>query len=315
MPGIAHFLESGFKARNRDGKLLLPDLSALANTTIGIFSDYGGERTGKYLTYSFLVCAFGSLDPFKIQMAKLRNKANLGEKEIAFKSFKHGPLHRMLPDYLQLVDSYVSGLVFTLVVDRQIPSLLGPAGTASLLVDALAEQGYGRAKPDVAEKLFRIIHTIAFLIALLAQQGQKLFWMTDHDAISETPERHERLLHLLNRVLPLYTTKTFGLLGGALPFKPRATEYLDLLSLADVAAGATAECLTGVDTVGLLKAQVKDGADHVLRWLCYDSVTLKKLCIMVKRDADGHVVSGPVNFEPVALGENEIFVPAELVRS
>ena len=38
MPGIAHFLESGFKARDKAGKLLLPDLSALRNTTVGIFS-------------------------------------------------------------------------------------------------------------------------------------------------------------------------------------------------------------------------------------------------------------------------------------
>jgi hypothetical protein len=28
MPGIAHFLEGGFKTRDKDGKLLLPDLRA-----------------------------------------------------------------------------------------------------------------------------------------------------------------------------------------------------------------------------------------------------------------------------------------------
>jgi hypothetical protein len=58
MPGIAHFLEDGFKARDKQGKLLLPDLSALLNRTIGIFSDYGGEdASSRYFTYSFLVCA------------------------------------------------------------------------------------------------------------------------------------------------------------------------------------------------------------------------------------------------------------------
>jgi hypothetical protein len=43
LPGLAHFLEQGFKARDAAGKLLLPDLGALANRTVGIFSDYGGE--------------------------------------------------------------------------------------------------------------------------------------------------------------------------------------------------------------------------------------------------------------------------------
>ena len=69
---------------------MLPNLSALSNRTVGIFSDYGGETTGQYQTYSFLVCAFGSLEPFKQQMATLRRKASIGTKEIAFKGFGTG---------------------------------------------------------------------------------------------------------------------------------------------------------------------------------------------------------------------------------
>lgn len=126
MPGIAHFLEGGFKARDKEDKLLLPDLSALSNTTVGIFSDYAGESAGQYLTYSFLVCAFGTLGPFQQQMAALRKKADLGQKEIAFKDFGMGQLRRMLPSYLRLIDQYVLGLVFTLVVDKSISSLFGP---------------------------------------------------------------------------------------------------------------------------------------------------------------------------------------------
>jgi hypothetical protein len=48
------------------GKLLLPNLSALANRTVGIFSDYGGEdSTSRFFSYSFLVCAFGSFRPLQ----------------------------------------------------------------------------------------------------------------------------------------------------------------------------------------------------------------------------------------------------------
>jgi hypothetical protein len=244
MPGIAHFLEDGFKARDKEGKLLLPDLSALSNTTVGIFSDYAGESTGNYLTYSFLVCAFGSLGAFQQQMAALRMKASIGHKEIAFKDFGMGQLRRMLPRYLRLVDQYVSGLAFTLVVDKSIPSLFGPGPeTLQRSVATLREHGYGNVVPKVAEKLFRVVHTIAFLLALLGHQGQKIFWMTDHDAIGETPEKHKQLLAILNGVLPLYTTKSFSLLGGARPFQPRAFEYLDLLSLSLRNSGSEAESL------------------------------------------------------------------------
>jgi hypothetical protein len=315
MPGIAHFLESGFKARDKAGKLLLPDLSALRNTTVGIFSDYGGESTGKYSTYSFLICAFGSLGPFQKQMAALRTTTSIGNKEIAFKDFRMGQLQRLLPRYLRLVDQYVSGLVFTLVVDKRIPSLFGPAPEAlQKAVATLQERGYGNVVPKVAEKLFRVVHITAFLVALLGHQGQKIFWMTDNDAIGETPEKHKELLAILDAVLPLYTTKSFGLLGGARPFQPRAFEYLDLLSVADVAAGAVAQCLSGIDAVGHDKAEVKKGCEDVLRWLCHDSITLKKFCMIVKRDAQGQIVSGPVDFEARMPIADEVFIPTQLVR-
>ncbi len=316
MPGIAHFLEGGFKSRDKEGKLLLPDLSALSNRTVGIFSDYAGESTGQYFTYSFLVCAFGSLEPFKEQMAALRKRANIRHKEIAFKDFGMGQLRRMLPPYLRLVDQYVLGLVFTLVVDKSIPSLFGPASPDARLrlANALEERGYGSVTSKVAEKLFRVVHTTAFLLALLGHQGQKVFWMADNDAIAETPEKHRHLLAALADVLPLYTTKTFGLVGGARPFRPRAFEYLDLLSVADIAAGTVAQCLSSIDAVGHEKAQIKEGGDHVLRWLCHDSITLKKFCMTVRRDSKGDVVYGPVNFEARTPMADEVFVPTQLVR-
>ncbi|OJU31264.1 MAG: hypothetical protein BGN99_17410 [Alphaproteobacteria bacterium 65-37] len=317
MPGIAHFLEQGFKARDVEGKLLLPNLSALANRTVGIFSDYGGEdSTSRFFTYSFLVCAFGSLDPFKQQMGMLRATSGIGGKEIAFKDFRWGPLRRMLPDYLRLCDGYISGLLFTLVVDKTIPSLFGPgdAETVRRMTDALGETGYGAIAPRVVEKLFRILHTIAFLVALLGHSGQKIFWMTDHDAIGETPAQHRKLLAILNRVLPLYTKKQFSFLAGARPFMPKAFEYLDLLSLADIAAGTIAQTLTSIDTLGKENAQIKDGGDHVLRWLCNNSITLKKFTMTVKRMPSGEVGCGPIDFEARTSVEGEQFIPTQLVR-
>jgi hypothetical protein len=317
MPGIAHFLQDGFKARDKQGKLLLPDLSALRNQTIGIFSDYGGEdASSRYFTYSFLVCAYGSLDPFKRQMAALRETSGIGEKEIAFKDFRHGPSLRMLPAYLRLTDHYISGLLFTLAVDKTIPSLFGPGNseTRRLMADALAKGGYGAVSPKLGEKVFRIVHCIAFLVALLGNAGQKIFWMTDHDPIAETPERHTKLLGVLNAVLPLYTTKPFSFLGGARPFRPRALELLDLLSVSDIAAGVIAQCLSSIDILGQQNAQVKLGGDQVLRWLCHNSVTLKKFAMTVKRLPDGIVGSGPVDFEARVPMDDELFIPAQFVR-
>jgi hypothetical protein len=317
MPGIAHFLEDGFKARDKQGKLLLPDLSALLNTTIGIFSDYGGEDpSSRYSTYSFLVCAYGSLGPFKEKMTALRATSGIGQKEIAFKDFRHGPSRRMLPAYLRLTDQYISGLLFTLVVDKSIPSLFGPGDSETLakMADALETTGYGALSPKIAEKLFRIVHCIAFLIALLGHPGQKIFWMMDNDPIGETSERHTKLLGILLKVLPLYTTKSFGFLGGARPFTPPSFELLDLLSMSDIAAGAVAQCMSSIDTAGQQNALIKPGGDHVLRWLCHNSVTLKKFAMAVKRLPNGVVGVGPIDFEARAAIPDELFIPTQLVR-
>ena len=84
------------------------------------------------------------------------------------------------------------------------------------MAEALAQTGYGALTDKVAEKLFRIVHCIAFPIALLVHPGQKIFWTMDHDAIGETPERHSKLLEILLKVLPLYTNKSLGLRRGRL---------------------------------------------------------------------------------------------------
>jgi hypothetical protein len=248
-------------------------------------------------------------------MAALRKSSGIGQKEIAFKDFRHGPSRRMLPAYLRLTDQYISGLLFTVVVDKSIPSLFGPGDSETLrkMAEALEQTGYGALPPKVAEKLFRVVHCIAFLLALLGHPGQKIFWMMDHDPIGETPERHSKLLEILLKVLPLYTTKSFGFLGGARPFTPRAFEELDLLSVSDIAAGAIAQCLTSIDTVGEENAQIKPGADHVLRWLCHNSLTLKKFAMTVRRLPNGVPGVGPIDFEARDPIPDELFIPRQFV--
>jgi hypothetical protein len=78
----------------------------------------------------------------------------------------------------------------------------------------LEEHGL-KLKLEIAEKALRVVHTAAFLTALLGHEGQKIFWMSDHDAISPDLSAHNRLLALFQNVLSLYTDRQFGLIGGA----------------------------------------------------------------------------------------------------
>jgi hypothetical protein len=313
---LAIAIETELKKRDAAGLLLLPDLSALANTTVGIFSDYSGEGEGRYLTYSFLMCAWGSLDTFRGEMKKLRAHFALGNKEIEFKDFRMAAMRNALRAYLDLLNGYVPGLLFTAVVDRRILSLFGPQdrSTGATLSRRLDEQGFGKLKPQIAEKALRVVHTAAFLTALLGHEGQKIFWMSDHDAICADADAHIRLLHLFHNVLSLYSTRQFGLIGGALPFSERSTDFLDLLSAADIVAGSIGQYFTGRDEVGEQNVRVKEGAEKVLVWLGHDGLALKKFCVQLVLGDDGTIRFGAVEFQPKQTPDSVTFLPIHLCR-
>jgi hypothetical protein len=294
----------------------LPDLSALANNTVGIFSDYSGEGAGNHLTYSFLMCSWDSLHPFRNMMKKLRTTYSLGNKEIEFKDFGMGAIRAALPAYLDLLNGYVLGLLFTLVVDKRIPSLFGPQdrSTGVALSQGLEKDGFGKLKPHIAEKAFRVVHTAAFLTALLGHPGQKIFWMTDHDAICPDAQAHNRLLALFHNVLSLYTSRESGLIGGARPFSERSTDYLDLLSAADVVAGSVAQYFTSRDKLGEQDAYVKEGAENILVWLGCDGLALKKFCVQLSLGNDGTIRFGMVEFIPKQTPDTVTVLPIHLCR-
>ncbi len=309
-------IETELKKREAAGLLLLPDLSALANTTVGIFSDFGGEdSSSNYLTYSFLMCAWGSLATFWEEMKKHRANSGLGSKEIEFKDFGMGLMRKALPGYLELLNGYVPGLLFTAVVEKRILSLFGPQNrtTGDALSKKLEEEGL-KLKPEIAEKAFRVVHTAAFLTALLGHEGQKIFWMSDHDAICPDLKAHNRLLALFHNVLGLYTERQFGLIGGALPFSERSTDYLDLLSAADIVAGSVGQYFTSRDDLGEKDARVKEGAEKVLVWLGHDGLALKKFCIQLALGDDGTIRFGSVEFQPKQTPDTVTFLPIHVCR-
>jgi hypothetical protein len=268
-PLVAQVLETQLKKSHARGRLLLPDLRVYDNPSVGVFSDYGGESTGNYHVYSALVCGYGITGVFNTKMRDVRATHGLGEKEIEFKDFGMGQLLRALPDYLAALDGLVPGFLCTLVVDKSLATLFGsPEGSS--LSQMPHSEGLGEWKPQVAEKLLRVVHLTAFLAALLTHEGQKIFWMSDHDAICPNDKRHFDLLSVFERVLRVYTRPgcAFPIVGGAMPFAERSVEMMDLLSTADIVAGSLADYFTKRDLTPLESIRVKQGTREVLKLQC-----------------------------------------------
>ncbi len=244
-PLFSQLLQNAVQNSDAHGQLTLPDLRAFRNEAVSVFSDYGGESSGGYYTYSALVCGFGYTGPFNQNMKAVREKHKLGEIEIAYKSFGTGQVRRALPDYLEAINR-LPGMLCTLLVDKGITTLLGPQEKETLtqLSNLIEAQGFGKRNHRVAEKLLRVVHFTAFLTGLLIHDGQKVFWMSDNDAICANQETHKQLLAIFDSVLYIYTRSgcAIPLVGGARPFKPPSLELMDLLSSADVAAGSLSAC-------------------------------------------------------------------------
>jgi hypothetical protein len=286
---------------HRQNKLLLPELSAFNNQSLGVFSDYSGEGSGRYFVYSVLVCGFNMRASFEARMAEIRPRFGLGTKEIAYKDLNMGQVLRALPDCLAAADE-LPGFLCSVAVDKQIGSVFGiEEDTRRLLATSLEDAGLGGWKPDVAEKLLRVVHLAAYLAALLGHDNQNVFWMTDHDAICPTPVGHMQLLEAFARVLPIYQKpeSKFDKIGGATPFPERSVEMTDLLSLPDLAAGTLGNYLSKKDVRSPDEIRVKEGADKIMLWLGKPGIGLKKSCFLLRKRPDGFIERGAIEFSPV----------------
>lgn len=311
-PALPRILQSELQKSHLEGKLILPNLRSLENKNVAVFSDYSGEGSGDFYAYSVLVCGWQYIGATGKRLREIREKYRLGEKEISFKSFKM--VRRILPEYLKALDDLLLGFLCTIVVDKKLVTLFGSSEkqTTAALAEMLETENVGHWKRDVAEKMLRVVHMATYLTALLAHDGQKIFWMTDHDSICANSEMHLDLLKLFGRVLGIYKRAdcTFPDLGGAVPFEERALEFLDLLSAADVVSSSLAHYFTlRSASTSHDEIVVKPGAEEVIRWLAADGVGLKKATFLIRPGQPGTLEHGRVDFTRKDIPANSTFVP------
>lgn len=291
-PAILTAIEQHFQYQERKKALLLPELN-YENKTVAIFSDYGGEsKNSKYYTYSFLICALDHTDLFQSIMKFIRKEYDLDEKEIAFKDVGYGPISRALDDYLSALNM-IPGLLLTLVVEKGAASI--NRKEVKEITNLLKEYNLGEWKPGVVQKLILICNVSAYLVALLAADNQKVFWLTDNDAIAANDDLAANWIKIFYRTLSILSRNNLQDVRCALPCAERRhLPSMDLLSCADIVAGSVEHYFTRLSK-GF--EDLKDEANKVLEWLCYPTL-LRKENIMVKRNEAGIPVASTLRFSP-----------------
>lgn len=287
-------IDSCFKNKLQRKKLLLPELRNDGNETIAIYTDYGGEsKNAAYNTYSFLVCGWNHSFAFYDFMKELRAEHKLGDKEISFKDLRFGPVNRALRDYLLLLNNSIPGILLTLAIDKNIKSVFGEK-IPDYVREEIKKAGFGEWKPNVTEKVMRIVHSVAYLIALLSKDGHKLYWNTDHDSSVEGVRKHDNFINLFSNVLTLYTNNKFENIGYSVPFEEKSVRQLDFLSCPDLAAGAVEHYFTKQKTIK--EITIKKEAELILSWLGRDGIALKKHTILIEKSDEGDIKISEVVF-------------------
>jgi hypothetical protein len=296
IPLLYKSLNEGLMSRLSRGELVLPNFND--SETVAIFTDYGGEaKDSKYFTYTITLVGYNQLAFFDDNMKNIREKYRLNNpiKEIAFKDLKYGPIKRSLDEYFNVINNSVNGIVFTLVVDKEIHSLaeINEKHSKKLVAKTLEERGFGTFKADVAEKIYRIINLISYLVHLLVPYGKKIFWMSDQDSTIETEEMHQKIAKLFNTAIYSFDDAEYDTVGYGKPFpKDQDTLFLDLLSISDITAGAIEHYLTRQKKLASSDFTISSGADKILMWLANNGLAFKKLTYIIRYDYDKKAYNG-----------------------
>lgn len=317
LPLLYKALNDGLISRSSRGELLLPNFKECKS--VAIFTDYGGEsKDSKYLTYTITLVDYDRLYFFHNSMKNIREKYQLNKpiKEIAFKDLKYGPVDRSLEEYLYTINNLVNGIAFTLIVDKEIHSLadINEKSSKKLIAKILGEKGYGTFKPDVAEKVYRIINLVSYLVHLLVPYGKKIFWMSDQDSTIATDDKHRNIARLMQNAFYSFENANYDTIGYATPFsKQEDTLFLDLLSISDLKAGAIEHYLTRKKKLSDSDFTISPGADKITTWIANNGIAFKKLSYVINFDNDKKVYTGGfLDFQSKSHPQNARYIDITL---
>lgn len=204
-------------------------------------SDYGGEHgTALWSTYCYVVAQLDDAARWAADTRPLRAKLLPDGRRMAFKRLGDRVRARALPSFLASAND-LRGLLVCFAVQRKIASLFtrGPLDPSRLEYEPL--RGY---PAHVAEKVLRVTHLLALLVAGLSAADQDLVWLTDEDPMAPTPGHLRTLTDVIRRataeVLP---HQMRHLRVATARGDPGDRSIEDLLAIPDLVAGMLADLL------------------------------------------------------------------------
>lgn len=283
-PFIKHLNECFGRVKNLTPSSF-PDLSN--GESIFSVSDYAGEnKDGYYQALSYAIVDWNNAELWDASRLALRYSKLDFVRDFEYKKLnKDRERKRLLQEFLDATQK-LNGLSLTYLIDKNIRYLFSDKSPHTLLEN----EGLGKWKPHIAEKLLRIVHLQAPVIYYLTNDNHKFLWLTDRDAITEDMESLGKLFY---RIFNFYSTHEFKVLAYAQPFSDPSKSINDLLSIPDLIAGSILEYFNQEKSVEADgkddELTVQEKTNQILKWLADESSNLRKLVCVLDKMPDNSI--------------------------
>lgn len=275
----------------------LPDFAHARTLLMG--SDYSGQHpTSDFEALGFLIADSDRLQPWHDTRCSLRRTNLPNGRRMSFKNLGDKKRMAALPGFIDAAEQ-IQGLLLVVLVDKRIKRLFQQAGNderANSDEDLLSNW-----PSKVEEKLLRICHVAALLVAGLSRPGQNVVWISDQDEIAANDQRLQQLTEASGRITSSYLEHSLGHLRvGTTASDTGSRDVEDFVAIADLAAGALCEVLNahrraGVDFPLNIFVPNQTGMaskiDPLMWWLSNKRSELKKIALSLEPIANSSKVN------------------------
>jgi len=286
--GAMNIVSALMKSIELADRFALPDFSHAQTLLIG--SDYSGQHsTSDFEALGFLIADSDRLQPWHDARHGLRRTYLPNGRRMSFKNLGDKKRVAALPGFIDAAEQ-IHGLLLVVLVDKRIKTLFQQTSGDER---ASSDGGFlSKWPPKAEEKLLRICHVAALLVAGLSRPGQNIVWISDQDEIAANNQRLRQLTEASGRIMSAYLEHPLGHLRvGTTASDTGARDVEDFVAIADLAAGALCEVLSahrraGVDfPLGIFVPNQKGMAskiDPLTWWLSSKGSQLKKIALSLE---------------------------------
>lgn len=275
---IQKFIDAGEPRLRRSQRLL-------------IVSDYGGEHPGAtHNIYCFLVIR-GGMAGWLPTIRAARQSSLPNGRTMSYKRLDDRQRQNALVPFLQAAAN-LDGHLVAIAVDKRkkwLSTVLGSSDDLRKSFDLKSSWN-----PRSLEAMLRKVQFIAILLSIWAEPFTNVTWITDQDEIVANDKRHDDALLAAARMTSFYISHPMGTFRlNTTSQDPELTDYEDLCSIPDLAAGMLSEVSTRLSREAVwedklrrvLGAPMPLKANIIADWFWDEQMTLRKTLITV--DVEG----------------------------